>query len=123
MNRELFGPPLEALWALYVPSSSSNNPTVYNSEYYHPAYLYEQLLNLLLFAVNLFLFKKFKLKGNLYIISWLTGYGLIRFIVEFYRIGTTLSIGITFSQIVSLAMVIAGLAMLIYNNLERWKTK
>lgn len=112
INRELFGGETALPWGLYIPESHPNYPFGATSEYFHPAYLYEQIGNLVLFGVMFFIYKKYKFKYNVFLPIWLIGYGLIRFVVEFYRLGYVLDIGLTFSQVTTIFMMIAGIILL-----------
>lgn len=72
-----------------------------------PVWLYEAVLNLMLFWALSWLWKKRK---DLVLSGYLAGYGLIRFWVEIYRIDTWVVEGVKVGQILGLGMVVlAGL--------------
>lgn len=76
VNGELYGPPTTLPWGIWV-----------NGQKYHPLFLYESLLNLLLCGFLLVLYRKKALvigKGQ-YVALYLAGYGMIRFFLEFLR--------------------------------------
>ncbi len=111
-NQEIFGKPTNFPWGLFI--RPENRPQEYlNSSYFHPAYLYEQLGNLLLLGVNYLIYKKLKLRGNLFIGTWLLGYGTIRFFVEFFRIDDKYYAGFSINQIFALLLVVSGIIYLV----------
>jgi len=75
----------------------------------HPYQLYSAFLHLILFVVLLFVYKKWKEKTFW---SFIFGYGVLRFITEFYR-AESLIWGITLWQYLSIIMVIIGVYYLI----------
>ncbi|AKL97545.1 prolipoprotein diacylglyceryl transferase [Endomicrobium proavitum] len=80
----------------------------------HPTQLYEALGNFALFAV-LALYNKKEHKAGKTLAFYLTGYAVLRFIIEFfrddYRGGDFL--GLSVSQIISIFMFAAGIAVLL----------
>lgn len=79
VNQELYGLPTDLSWGLVV-----------NGKKYHPLFLYEALLNLILFVVLMLLARKKMLmlgKGQ-YASVYLFGYTFIRFWLEYLRIET-----------------------------------
>ena len=78
-NQEIFGSQTNLPWGFFVERLGN---------YFHPAFLYEQLANLLLFII---LYRSYKYSttankpGNLFIM-YLLGYGLVRFLVDFFRL-------------------------------------
>lgn len=90
-NKELFGFPTNLPWGIFIPQEL--RPEVYR--YYarfHPLFLYESILDFLLF---LFLYKAFskntivgiRLSTGILSLAYLVGYSLIRFFLEFLRPG------------------------------------
>jgi len=112
-NQELFGGPTSLPWG--IPIDPANRPLQYlDRQYFHPTFLYESLLNLILFGVLLFAFKK-KAKTGVIFCLYLIGYGFIRIFTEFIRIDeTTLLFGIRLPQVFSGAVIVAALILLIY---------
>ena len=56
-NQEVFGKPTNLPWG--IPIDKINRPDIYQSvQYFHPAFLYESILNLINFFILLFLHKK-----------------------------------------------------------------
>lgn len=112
-NQELYGPPTDVFWGMFI-REENRILGFENNEFFHPAFLYEQIGNALLFAVNLIIFYKLKLKGNFFIGTWLSGYGLVRFIVEFYRLSDKDHFGLSINQLVSLVLILLGIIYLIF---------
>jgi phosphatidylglycerol:prolipoprotein diacylglycerol transferase len=86
-NKEIFGKPTTLPWGLYI--KPQNRPVEYlDFERFHPLFIYESILNLILFVI---LFKTYKKhhgreKPGSYMSLYLGGYSIIRFFMEFLRI-------------------------------------
>jgi len=108
-NSELFGRPTSWPWG--IPITENLRPIIYKSfQYFQPAFLYESILDLILFIIILFIFKKNQLKAGQLAGLYLIGYGLIRLIMEFIRIDITAQLfGFRVPQLVSIGMVLIGL--------------
>ena len=107
INGELFGRPSDLPWAMVFPGGGPMAR--------HPSQLYEALFEgLALFLVLLWLSRKKLPQGSL-LGTFLCGYGLIRFVLEFFRepdpqLG--LIIGpFTMGQALSAAMVVVGICI------------
>lgn len=113
-NSEAFGVPYDGWLKLYIPQSS--RPWQYlNYEYFHPTFLYESILNFLVFLILLIAFKKCSKYPGTVLALYLILYGCVRFIVERIRVDSILNIAqIPIAQIFSVFLVIAGLFYLIY---------
>jgi len=107
-NQELFGGPTNLPWG--IPIDINHRPLQYlTASYFHPAFLYESMMNLFLFLFLFFLMKKNKLPAGAITAIYFMGYGLIRFIMEFIRIDETAMIfGWRLPQLVSCLMFISG---------------
>jgi phosphatidylglycerol:prolipoprotein diacylglycerol transferase len=117
-NQELFGWPTDLPWGISI--AENLRPALYqSSQYFHPAFLYESILNFLLFIILFFVYQMSlrapEGRGNPVKIGrdphassagwrtslrmtggegriiglYLIGYGLIRFFIEFIRIDET----------------------------------
>lgn len=110
INAELYGRVTDAPWGMVFPGAGPHPR--------HPSQLYEALLEgLILFVLLFFLSFKVQTRGML-IAVFLMGYGLARFFVEFFRepdahIGFVLGM-LTMGQVLSLCMVAAGTALLVF---------
>ncbi|MDD5383400.1 MAG: prolipoprotein diacylglyceryl transferase [Gallionella sp.] len=111
INGELWGRPTDVPWAMIFPRVD-NLPR-------HPSQLYEFALEGLLLFVLLWLYARKPRPVGAVSGVFLIGYGSFRFIAEFSRepddfLGL-LSLGMSMGQWLSLPMVIAGIAMLIWS--------
>jgi phosphatidylglycerol:prolipoprotein diacylglycerol transferase len=126
-NQELFGGPTNLSWG--IPIDQIHRPWQYiNSDYFHPAFLYESLGNLIifiiLFCLQIWLIKKQKFSGFsrpkadqpragsfLLLTFYFLLYSSLRFFLEFIRIDPTpVVLGLRFPQIVSLLVITVSLA-------------
>ena len=104
INGELFGRPSNLPWAMVFPMGGP--------EPRHPSQLYEAALEGLLLFVVLWMLKDRPFRPGTLVCLFLGGYGVVRFLVEFFRqpdpqiglIWGLLSVG----QILCLAMIIAA---------------
>ncbi|MBI3282481.1 prolipoprotein diacylglyceryl transferase [Candidatus Curtissbacteria bacterium] len=110
VNQEAFGPPADLPWGIYI--NPENRPGQFaSSTHFHPTFFYEAAIDLIFFIVLLSLSKKFKKPGQtfaLYLILYSTG----RFIVEFFRIDTATVGTVKVAQVLALAGIATGLAIL-----------
>lgn len=83
--------------------------------YYHPTFLYESVWSLIGVAVIVFVRKKdkFLLRGEA-TASYLIWYGVGRFFIEGMRTDSLYIGGLRVSQIISLLLVVAGIAFVVY---------
>jgi phosphatidylglycerol:prolipoprotein diacylglycerol transferase len=109
-NQEAFGAPTNLPWGLYIEPKFRPLEFI-NNEYFHPTFLYESILNLIIFIVLFVLVKKFKgqTKGQIFFLYFVL-YSIVRFFVEGIRIDSVLNIsGIPVAQIVSAIMFLVGI--------------
>ena len=121
VNKEILGLPTNLPWGMYVPPSY--RPTQFiNNDIFHPIFLYESLLDIMLFFTLLLLYRRktvlqksgekqkpmYSLKG-FFTLAYITGYGAIRFSIEFIRLETWTINGINVAQVISLLFVFAGI--------------
>ncbi|MEA2088741.1 MAG: prolipoprotein diacylglyceryl transferase [Patescibacteria group bacterium] len=127
-NQELFGFSTSLPWGIPIDSFNKSFSVYQNFEYFHPAFLYESILNFLNFIFLLFLHKKkiansclsgrqAKLKilsnGNIFLI-YILNYSVIRFVMEFIRVDeTALIFGLRFPQVLSCLLFIFIVILLI----------
>jgi len=86
-NNELFGYPTTLPWGIYV--SPNNRPEQFLIfDKFHPLFIYESVLNLILFLTLFKIYKKFSknLPSGVFLALYLGGYSVIRFFLEFMRI-------------------------------------
>lgn len=119
-NQEAFGSNSDSFIKLYV-DSAFRPSCMEQYEYFHPTFLYESVLNLILFFVLFFIFFKFKnLKKGTIFCLYLIFYSIIRFLVESIRVDSILNIaGIPIAQIISIIIFFVALVALILINKKR----
>lgn len=121
-NQEVFGRPTSMAWG--IPIELTNRPAQYlDQRYFHPTFLYESILDFILFVV-LFSIYRASSKKNMgsftlfgmtvgsgqYLGLYLIGYGLIRFLLEYIRVdATSLIFGYRWPQVFSLLLMMVGL--------------
>ena len=118
-NSEAYGLPTNLPWKLYIAPQYRQVPYL-NTEFYHPAFLYESILDFILFIILLYLArsKKLKKEGNL-TLFYLICYSIIRVILECIRIDSVRYIyGIPIAIVVSAGIIILSIVLLILNNSE-----
>ena len=116
-NSEAYGLPTNLPWKLYISPQYRQIPFL-NTEYYHPAFLYESILDLIIFGTLLYfaIAKKTKKDGNLALI-YLILYSIARIIVESVRIDCIRYVcGISVAIAVSVGIIIISIILLLLNN-------
>ena len=114
-NSEAFGLPCNLPWKLYIPYAS--RPLEYKTyEYFHPTFLYESLLNVVVLIILLTMAAKLKKRKNgVIFFSYLILYSIVRIIIETIRLDSVLSFGsVHFAHIASMVFIIAGLLGLFF---------
>ncbi len=91
----------------------------------HPSQLYEALGEGFFLFLILFLLNKTKAGAKMLFPSWLIFYGIIRFIIEFFRepdlqIGF-IALGLTMGQLLCFCMIIMGVVILLFNFSHHFK--
>lgn len=116
-NGELFGRPLEAPWALFVPQYL--RPMGYQSfQTFHPTFLYESLWCALLALILIYVTPRFS--GGALFALYIAGYSAGRFFIEGLRIDEAHSWGgLRLNQYVSLVLCMTG--MLVFTRISRSK--
>lgn len=128
-NQELYGRPTNLPWG--IPIDDANKIFPFQQEnFFHPAFLYESLGNLLIFSLlialhylaikNMIINEKIK-KNIALIISlfYLTSYSILRFFMEFIRIDPAVELfSLRLPQITSLIITLIS-AIILYITLSR----
>lgn len=116
VNYEAYGLPTSLPWKMFVPSGF-RLPPYETSAFFHPTFIYEALLSLLLLIVLLNWAKlawsyrwvnRLNFSGFMFY-AWLVGYGVIRIFTEYLRIDGPLLLGYKQNLIVAIIMVLVGL--------------
>ncbi|MCD7878707.1 MAG: prolipoprotein diacylglyceryl transferase [Candidatus Gastranaerophilales bacterium] len=109
-NSEAFGLPSSLPWKLFI--QYQFRPVEYkNYEYFHPAFLYESILNLLILILLIFLLSgKNDIKNGTIFFLYIILYSLVRLLVETIRTDSVLNIGcFHIAHIASFAFLAAGI--------------
>lgn len=109
-NSEAYGLPVAGQgWGLYIPEKYRITQ-YFDYELFHPTFLYESVLNLLVFFVLLYLFKRFNRNYvGITFFSYLILYPIIRFFIEQIRVDSAFNLGsIPIAQVVSLVLFVVG---------------
>jgi len=126
-NQELFGTPTNLPWG--IPINFMNRPDRYiSAEFFHPAFLYEFLGDLIIFFVLLLIIKQLlKKKQENYKIVFLTYlllYSVLRFLTEFLRTDSTAYVfGYRWPQIFSLLIIIISLVIMFFPKRKKGEAK
>ncbi len=107
-NQEAFGTPTDLPLKLFIPIEK--RPFSYmDFEHFHPAFLYESILNLVIFIVLVLLLPRLSKKPGLTAGLYLILYSAARIFVEQIRVDSALDInGIPFAQIISAVIIFAA---------------
>lgn len=107
-NQEAFGTPTSLPWKIYI--APEFRPAAYlNFQYFHPAFLYEVVWDLVIFLILWRASKK-----NMPILAfYLILYGLGRFFIESLRLDSFFISNLRLDQITSLLAMISGVAVLL----------
>jgi phosphatidylglycerol---prolipoprotein diacylglyceryl transferase len=85
-NYESYGPETSLIWKMYVPEAANLYGDI-NAKFFHPTFLYEIIPN---FALLIFILWKYsdstEKNSGLVFAQYAMGYGIIRFIIEFFRL-------------------------------------
>lgn len=109
VNQELYGQPTSLPWGVYI-APAYRLPGFTSYERFHPLFLYESILNLLVCLVLLYLGRRYAkhLKAGDLFIVYLVLYPSIRFALEFIRLDSALTAGLNINQTVSLVVALAA---------------
>lgn len=122
VNFELFGPPTQLPWAIPIPTYS--RPEAYiDYDKFHPTFAYELILNFFNFLIlNRISHSKTNFKGKptaVYLIS----YGMIRLVVERFRIDTQPILGqFKIFDLLSIFFIVSGVTLSIINRKNEKKS-
>lgn len=123
-NQEIFGAPTNLPWGIYIkPENRPSNFTNFNK--FHPLFLYESILNLLLFLILLTLYRKFSKTSpkGVFLSLYLGGYAIIRFYLEYLRIETWKIGNLNVSQCISILVLAFSILFIKYSSSKMRKGK
>ncbi len=124
-NYEAYGQATSVAWKMFVPEGAVVNNR-YNlsgklERFYHPTFLYEILLNVILFLLLTFFydFLTSKRKGNVAGFMMI-GYGVGRYYLENFRLDSTpLNPNLTYGQLFSVLLATLGIILIITSKREQ----
>lgn len=119
-NQELFGRPTDLPWALEVDPEKAVAAGYEPGTLFHPTFLYESLWNLALAAVLIVIGRRLMRSRPARLLAVYTiGYGIGRFWVEGLRVDPTKEGGgLRLNQWMAIALVVGGVAYLVYCRLR-----
>lgn len=111
VNQEAFGSPTDLPWKMYV--APKFRPTGFeSSSFFHPTFLYEIILNVIVFLILRKLFGK--VKSGIIGWSYLLLYSFGRFFIEAIRLDSFFLAGFRVDQVVAVVLfIIAGTVILL----------
>lgn len=123
-NNEIFGVPTNLPWGLYLPPN--NRPEEYLTfTKFHPLFIYESILNFILFSILFLLYKKHKdnVPKGTFLSLYLGGYSLIRFFLEYLRIDSWKLGSLNVSQCISILVLSLSILFIKYSSSKMKKEK
>jgi phosphatidylglycerol:prolipoprotein diacylglycerol transferase len=113
-NQEAFGVPTNLPWKMYV--SVINRPSQYSQNaFFHPAFLYEVIWNLIVFFI-LVKFLRGKVKPGVLALSYIALYSFGRFFIEGIRIDSSYLLGLRVDQITALIGIVIASSLILLKN-------
>ncbi|MFQ5493109.1 MAG: prolipoprotein diacylglyceryl transferase [Candidatus Dojkabacteria bacterium] len=110
INQELFGPETDLPWGMYVRETD---------KFHHPAFLYEQIGNIILFYILFRVYRSKGLEGNGRLPAlYLLGYGTVRFVVDIFRNDRRVAGPLTIAQIIVILFIVFALLYLMWLKLK-----
>lgn len=112
-NQEIYGKSTSFPWG--IPIDLEKRPFgLLDKEYYHPLFLYESLLDLMIFVILLILSRaKFIKQGEIFLIYLIT-YSMARFSLDFLRINPVSAGPLSLAQWVSLLLILSSAIIIIF---------
>lgn len=113
-NSEAFGMPTDLPWKLFIPIEKRPFSLI-SYDFFHPTFLYESLLDLLIFFILLSLYRKFLDKSGMIFVLYLLLYSFVRIGIEYLRVDSVLNIfGFPVAQWVSVLVIIFAMFFAAY---------
>lgn len=118
-NSEAFGTPTNLPWKLFIPVS--HRPLEFiNYEYFHPTFLYESILDFLIFIILIICLRKYS--SGITACIYLILYSVVRIFVEALRTDSVLNLaGFPVAQVMSACLILIGIVGLLI--ILRYKRK
>ena len=110
-NSEAFGYPTNLPWKLFIPVESRPLQFI-DFQYFHPTFLYESILDFIIFVFLILFLKKFSNRPGLTAGVYLFLYSIVRIFVEQLRLDSALNIdGIPIAQWASFVFIFISLIL------------
>lgn len=112
VNQELYGSPSDLPWAIKIDNPL---PEYATETHFHPLFLYESIASLCLCVLLLYLWRKRRpsFQSGDFLLMYLMGYGLVRFLLEFIRLEIPEVGGVNVSQVTTAIAFMAALWLFI----------
>ena len=125
-NQEAYGKPANGFLKLYIDKFHRTSENL-DISYYEPTFLYESILDLIIFFILLFIFFKFKNKPNFkvgtIVLIYLILYSFVRIVVENLRIDSVLNVlDVPIASIISI-IILSISAILLFILYKKWTSK
>jgi len=120
INQEVYGAPSNLPWAITI-DPAYRLPQYQNMATYHPLFLYESIWNFLNMVALLWIGRRFKdrLRPGDIFLSYLIGYPVGRFFLEFLRLDASQIGGINANQTFMGIVVVCATGLLIWRHWKR----
>jgi len=119
VNQELYGPPSDLPWAIFI-DLAHRLPGYVEFSRFHPMFLYESLWNICNFILIIFVSRKLKnklLPGDLFSI-YLIVYPIGRFLLEFIRLDTSYVGGVNANQMTMAVVAVVSVSTMIFRHVK-----
>jgi phosphatidylglycerol:prolipoprotein diacylglycerol transferase len=110
LNGCCYGKPTDLPWAIVYTNPNTNGPIGIPV---HPTQIYEIIYNLIVFGILLFLRKRLKPDGSLFLV-YLTLYSIWRLGIDFIRDGTPFLFGLHQAQVISIIVLLIAVPLLVF---------
>lgn len=114
-NNEAFGLPSDGFLKLFIPLQNRPDKFI-EYDYFHPAFLYESILDFFIFIILIFVIRKYGIKiEGVTLCTYLFLYSLVRYFIEAVRVDSALNIGsFHVAQLISLGIFIFSICFFIF---------
>lgn len=118
-NQEAYGHASNGFIKMYI-DFAHRYPIYQNVEYYHPAFLYESIFDIVLFIILICLFMRFKTKKTgMYLFLYLFFYSFIRLIIESIRIDSVCTVfGVSIASYICMLIIFILIAYFLVKKLK-----
>ena len=120
VNQELYGKPTDLPWGIYI-EPQYRLPAYADVERFHPIFLYESVLNLLICLALLYVARKYvdRLRPGDLLLFYLALYPTVRFLLEFIRLDSSGFGNLNINQTVAAATALVAVIALATRNRRR----